>query len=208
VMIGSPVFNLEEPGRAVRPAMLLSCSRREALLAAAIALFGRHGYTQVTMEQIGARVGIAAPSVYTYFSRKDEMLETALTRATVASRLELNRALASSNSPQEAVRCMIHSHCEFVFDYPDTVRLLLTEVIHLGEAAGTRFREAQADCISDWSMVVGILTPASPTLDVRIRVHAVLAMLNDIGTSSYPRRHANVLPILTGIALPVLTTPT
>jgi AcrR family transcriptional regulator len=186
-------------------AVLQSGSRREALLSAAVEQFARHGYAQVSMDQIGAPVGISAASVYTYFSRKDEILETALTRAAAWLRVELTRTLAANVDPEEALRQLLNSYCGFVFDYPDMVHLLLTEVVHLSEPARTRFREAQNDYVSDWALIAGRLNPQLPPLHVRVAVHAVIAMINEVAISGHPRRYANITPIFTTTAQVMLS---
>jgi len=49
-------------------------TRREALLTAAIRLFNQHGYHAVSMEDIGAAVGITSASVYNHFTSKSDLL--------------------------------------------------------------------------------------------------------------------------------------
>jgi hypothetical protein len=85
------------------------------------------------------------------------------------------------------------------------VHLLLTEVVHLSEPARTRFREAQNDYVSDWALIASTLNPKLPPLHVRVAVHAVIAMINDVAISGHPRRYANIMPILTAMALAMLS---
>src|SRR5262249_5718752 len=55
-------------------------SRREAVLAGATRLFRQRGYHAVSMDDIGAAVGIAGPSVYRHFASKADLLCAACTR--------------------------------------------------------------------------------------------------------------------------------
>lgn len=47
---------------------------RQAILAAAIALFSEHGFESPTIEQIAASAGIGKGTVYNYFATKEEIL--------------------------------------------------------------------------------------------------------------------------------------
>ncbi|MRH92180.1 TetR family transcriptional regulator [Nocardia sp. SYP-A9097] len=57
-----------------RPARLTPQSRRQALLNEAMRLFARDGFAGVSMEDIGAGIGIAGPSVYNHFAVKSDLL--------------------------------------------------------------------------------------------------------------------------------------
>jgi AcrR family transcriptional regulator len=55
--------------------------RRERLIARAAELFGEHGYHNVSMEQIGAAVGMSGSAVYRHFSTKEELFAATVERA-------------------------------------------------------------------------------------------------------------------------------
>ncbi len=63
--------------------------KREAILAAAVTLFGRYGYRRTAMDEIAREAGIAKGTVYLYFPTK-EALFRALSQQT------LDRALAAA----------------------------------------------------------------------------------------------------------------
>ncbi|WP_371497899.1 TetR family transcriptional regulator [Kitasatospora sp. NBC_00374] len=52
--------------------------RRAQILAAAVGLFHRHGYHQVSMAEVAAEVGITAPALYRHFRGKPELLRCAV----------------------------------------------------------------------------------------------------------------------------------
>ncbi len=74
-------------------------SRREAVLAGATRLFRERGYHAVSMEDIGAAVGIAGPSVYRHFASKAELLCAACTRMADRLAAEAAAALSTAASP-------------------------------------------------------------------------------------------------------------
>ena len=75
-------------------------SRREAVLAGATRLFRERGYHAVSMEDIGAAVGIAGPSVYRHFASKAELLCAACTRMADRLATEAAAALSTAASPR------------------------------------------------------------------------------------------------------------
>lgn len=56
------------------PQQARSRSKREALLAAALALFGEHGYETVTIEAIATQAGSGVGTFYAYFRSKQQLL--------------------------------------------------------------------------------------------------------------------------------------
>lgn len=78
---------------------------RQALLAAAEELFGEHGYSAVSVDEIVARAGVAKGTFYNHFSDKDDIAEqTALAiRHDVRDRIETLKSL----SPDPAVHLAI-----------------------------------------------------------------------------------------------------
>jgi AcrR family transcriptional regulator len=55
--------------------------RREAILVAAMVLFDLNGYTTTTVEQIAAKAGVSAPTIFNYFGTKQEILFALVDRA-------------------------------------------------------------------------------------------------------------------------------
>jgi len=61
------------PDRAMRRRMSLD-DRRSEIVTAAAELFDRRGYANTTMDDIARTVGIAKPTLYHYFARKEDIL--------------------------------------------------------------------------------------------------------------------------------------
>ena len=55
-------------------------SRREHLLRQAVQLFAERGYANVAVEDVGATLGIAGPSIYNHFPAKVDLLQTPMKR--------------------------------------------------------------------------------------------------------------------------------
>ena len=158
----------------------LSSSTRAGVLAAAAELFAVRGVSGVSMDDIGVRVGIAGPSVYNHFANKSEILAAVLFRGADWLRVDLDRILARTRDPHDAIEQMLESYCRFVFDYPYLTQLIVTELRQLPEADRLRALDVQNSYVSEWVRVVRTLHPVWDAVRARIRVHAVLAILNDL----------------------------
>lgn len=79
--------------------------RREAILDAAVTLFDQLGYSATTVEQIAARAGVSAPTVFNYFGSKQDILYALAVRADT---LALNEALEELPSMDSMVDAMCH----------------------------------------------------------------------------------------------------
>ena len=49
-------------------------NRRQALLSAAASLFALHGFSRVSLEDLGAAAGVSGPAVYRHFPGKQAVL--------------------------------------------------------------------------------------------------------------------------------------
>lgn len=171
---------------------LVPSSRREALLAQAIRMFATRGYTGVGIEDIGAAVGIAGPSIYNHVGSKLELLVTALGRGTAALYLDLANTYAIAPTPADALRWLIRSYIRFTSANHHLVDLMITEIEHLPENERRRARQAQHDYIDEWVHLLRQVHPDVDPTSARIRVHATLTVANDAARTAHLRRNPDV----------------
>jgi AcrR family transcriptional regulator len=168
-----------DAGEGPAPVSPPRASRREALLAAATTLFARHGYSAVTMEEIGAAAGIAGTSIYQHFPGKADLLVAAFTRGAEWLQFGVSKALAAASEPGHALELVVRSYAEFVLGHTDLIGLLLTEFVHLPEGEIESLRRTQHAYVTEW---VELLRQARPSLtepEARFRTHGALAVVND-----------------------------
>jgi AcrR family transcriptional regulator len=82
--------------------------RREAILAAAVELFEQLGFTATTVEQIAARAGVSAPTVFNYFGSKQDILFALAVRADSQGLEEAIEQLPAMDSMVDAM-CHLNS---------------------------------------------------------------------------------------------------
>jgi len=161
------------------PTGLSPQSRHESILAAATRQFYERGYQAVTMDEIGAEVGITSTAVYKYFDSKAELLSAVIARASEPLSLGLTLALAAANTPAEGLLNALDAYVDFALVHHDLVGILVSEVTNLPQPQRHGVRRAQHDYVAEW---VRLLTGTRPELSpaqARYLVHSVLTLVND-----------------------------
>src|SRR5215207_7558175 len=97
--------------------------RRAALLSAAATLFAERGYAGVTIEDLGAAVGVSGPAVYRHFPGKAGMLAAILLDASRTLLDGAERVLAETSDADEALHALIRFHVEFAVGDADVIRV-------------------------------------------------------------------------------------
>lgn len=173
--LGEPID--ERPGKA---RALTHRSRREALLAAATELFAERGYASVSLEDTGAAVGIAGQSIYNHFSSKHEILATAVNRGVERLWLDLAEVLASAQDDGDALRLLVSRYVQSALVSRHLVTLIATETEHLQEEDRLRTHQFQRDYIAEWLHLMQAVHPAMSSAEARVRVQAVITIVNDV----------------------------
>jgi AcrR family transcriptional regulator len=168
------------PGSAAPKDPQLPVSRREALLAAASALFAERGYSAVSLDDIGAAIGIAGPSVYNHFQSKADVLLSVLHRGNEALWFALHQALASAEGPADALGRLLDSYITIMASNPEIITVLLSEAASLPGELRTDFRRTQRDYVAEW---VALLRRSRAELSepaARVLVHTALGLVNSL----------------------------
>jgi AcrR family transcriptional regulator len=154
-------------------------SRREAVLAAAIELFGRRGFAAVRMEDVGAAAGIAGPSIYEHFAGKADLLMAALTRGAEWLQLGLAGALVPGDPPSIALERVVRSYLAFTVEHRELMRVFLREAINLPDAERTALRRVQHQYVAEWVRLIAAARPALTDAEAWFVTHGGLAVINE-----------------------------
>jgi len=84
----------------------MRADRRQALLAAGADLFSSRGYREVSIEEIARGAGVGTGSFYTYFKGKEEFFEEILDDIEQQGRQEVDRLVASFESPLNRLKAL------------------------------------------------------------------------------------------------------
>lgn len=171
-------FDPDEPGTSalVVPA---PTTRRDEIADAAVGLFARHGYDTVSIDDVGAAVGIAGPSIYNHFASKQDVLFSALGRGYAA----LQDALGEARDLREVVE----SYVDLAHDHSDLVTVLVAESRNLDGSYQDVAQQAQLGYIGQWVALLQELRPDEDLTVSRTKVQAAQMMANSVCRTQYLR---------------------
>jgi AcrR family transcriptional regulator len=154
--------------------------RREALLAGATRLFRERGYHAVSMEDIGAAVGIAGPSVYRHFGSKAELLAAACQRMADRLAAEAGTALAAATGPADALHRLVRSYAGTALLHRDLLAVYATDAGSLAAPDRAELVRLQREYVAGWVAALRAERPGLAEPPARIAVHAGLTIVNDL----------------------------
>ncbi|WP_431953388.1 TetR/AcrR family transcriptional regulator [Nocardia lijiangensis] len=175
-------------------------SKREQLLAEAIRIFGRQGYHEASIEEIGAAVGINASSVYRYFSSKSDLLAAAFHRAGDRVSVAMTDALAEATNRPDAVRLIAARYAKLSFATPEIMPVYYAEFSNLPQAEQHKLRAIQRQNVLEWANLLD-----GDPVEARFRVHAAIGQVIDIGRlirfDARPAQLARVTALMDAVLL-------
>lgn len=141
-------------------------------------MFATFGYHGVSIEELGAAVGISGPGVYRHFPSKDALLADLLVGIS-EDLLEGGRAeVAAARGPADALERLVDRHLVFSLGEPDLIRVQDRDLASLSPADGRTVRRLQRAYVELW--VDQLVTPVG-AIDrdgARARAHAAFGLLN------------------------------
>ncbi|WP_028479380.1 TetR/AcrR family transcriptional regulator [Nocardia sp. CNY236] len=176
------VLRTELPAAPTEPATAMPrrgvpvTSKREQLLTEAIRIFGRQGYHEASIDEIGAAVGINASSVYRYFPSKADLLAAAFYRTGDRLAIAITEALAEASSRQDAVRRWADRYARLSFAMPEIMPVYYAEFSNLPQAEQHTLRAIQRQNVLEWANLLD-----GDPVEARFRVHAAIGQVIDVG---------------------------
>ncbi len=165
--------------------------RTAALLAAATTLFAERGFAGVSMEQLGAAVGISGPAVYRHFANKQAVLAAVLRQVSTMLLDGGQRVRSSTEAVDEQLRLLVAFHVDFALDSTDVIRVQDRDLASLGAEARHEVRRIQREYVELWVGVLRGLHPDESAERLRIRAHAGFGLMN---STPHSARGAGVAP--------------
>lgn len=166
------------PAAEATPRERAKVDRHDALLREAARLFAATGFDGVSLEDLGAAVGITGPAVYRHFASKRALLGAILVRA---SEDLLRGGHAVVNEPGDAeahLRALVEFHVRFALADADVIRVHDRDLPHLSDDDRHRVRRLQREYVELWIAVLGVLHPDLSADELRVRAHAGFGLIN------------------------------
>lgn len=164
--------------------------RSDAILHAAARLFAARGYSGVSLEDIGAAVGVSGPAVYRHFAGKQALLGAVLVKVSQDLISGGRRVAAESPTADQRMRALIGFHVEFALGNAEVIQVQDRDVAFLSEADRAEVRRLQRAYIELW---MAALSPLQAPEAAPIRTSCVCACRPASGSSTR-RRTARALP--------------
>jgi AcrR family transcriptional regulator len=164
-------------------------TRRSALLdAGAVLVVDRGGYQAVTIEEIAATAGVSPNTVYLHFTGKADLFVAVLRRAASWLTAAVQQASAQASSAEEALRLAIASSLELSAQHPSWTSSLADEMTNLPSDQVAELISSVEEYLDEWLALCVANAPALSVDEVRVRMRAGLAVLDDRALEAADRR--------------------
>lgn len=175
------------------PRSLAKADRRTALLEAAAQLFAERGFTRVSLEDLGAAVGISGPAVYRHFDGKQAVLGALLVGVSEELCTGGQAVVAASADPAAALRELIAFHVRFALANANVIRVQDRDLTSLTEADEHAVRQLQRTYVELWVDVLRRIHPDADPASLRVRAHATFGLINSTPHSGRTRDTGRIL---------------
>lgn len=175
------------------PRARAKADRRTALLDAAARLFAERGFDRVSIEDLGAAVGVSGPAVYRHFSGKQAVLSAILVEVSEGLSSGGARVIEEHSDAAAALRALIAFHMEFALSNADVIRVQDRDLESLADVDQHDVRALQRNYVELWVDTLARLYPRVDRADLRVRAHATFGLINSTPHSGHTRETGAIL---------------
>lgn len=106
-----------------------SASSKQAILAAALNMFARHGYDGASMPRIASLAGVAPPLIHYYFRSKENLWRETVDQSLGELHREATSILRATSAlaPLDRLRTLLQVHAQFAARCPDHFSMIVAE---------------------------------------------------------------------------------
>jgi AcrR family transcriptional regulator len=167
-----------------RPQPTGAGTRRVEILQAATKLFRDKGFAAVTVDEIGAAVGVTGPALYRHFASKEDILVSVLTTAGDRISADARRVSRVEKSPRRALRSIVQSYLVEVIPHRRLVGSYLQGTAFPADSTtAAPLRARQLEYLRYVSTVLRRARPELSSREAQTLVHATFGVLNSIAWS-------------------------
>ena len=148
------------------------------ILGAAAALFARRGFHGVSIDDIGAAVGMSGPGIYRHFPSKEAVLSDMLLHISRQLLEEGSRRAVAAEDAPAALDAMLRWHIGFALSQPALITVHSRELANVPDPAQRQIRRLQRLYVEEWVTVLIELFRGTSQARLRAAVHAMFGLLN------------------------------
>lgn len=152
--------------------------RREEILRTAAALFAERGFHGVSIDDLGAAVGLSGPALYRYFAGKEAILAEMLVGVSERLLDGGTQRVIDAAGPAAALDSLVAFHVDFALDHPDLIAVQFRDLADVPTAERSSVRRLQGRYVELWVQALCGARPGLPPATARAAAHAVLGLIN------------------------------
>jgi TetR/AcrR family fatty acid metabolism transcriptional regulator len=103
-------------------------NKRERIIAAAARFFGERGYHSTTTAEVAEAAGVAAGTIYIYFSSKEDLLVAVFEEFLERHMARLREGVERETGPEAKLRRLVFLGLELMEENPDSARIFLSQL--------------------------------------------------------------------------------
>ncbi|MDI3408128.1 TetR/AcrR family transcriptional regulator [Streptomyces cavernicola] len=184
------------------PALPVPRSRRAEILAAAVPLFARDGFTAVTNGQIARAVGLTPSALYRHYPGKVDILAAACLQAAGLLAQAVDQSLRDVTDPREAVEALAATYVAYSFEHTALTSVAEAEFVGLPAELQRPLVQAQREHIAVWEEQLRLARPGLDPRQARVLVHAGFGVVVEAGRSlrwrDSPEHRSTVTELVVG----------
>lgn len=163
------------------PAQPVPRTRRAEILAAAVPLFARDGFANVTNAQIAQAVGLALSAIYRHYPGKLDILVAACLQAAGLLAQAVDRSLHRAADPRGAVIALTAAYVAYSFEHNALNSVAEAEIRGLPADLQRPLILAQREHIAVWEQQLRGARPDLDARQARLLVHAGFGVVVEAG---------------------------
>lgn len=152
--------------------------RQAAILHEAARLFAERGFSGVSLEELGAAVGVSGPAVYRHFANKQALLGAILVGVSERLRRGGQSVIDAHDSASDRLDALIRFHVDFALTDADVIRVQDRDLASLREDDRQRVRRLQREYVELWLDVLAQIHPDRSGAELRTSAHACFGLIN------------------------------
>ncbi|HVU72370.1 MAG TPA: TetR/AcrR family transcriptional regulator [Mycobacteriales bacterium] len=178
-------------------------TRREQILREAAHLFAVRGFHGVTVEDLGAAMGISGPALYKHFPNKAAILAEML--VDISEHLLAGGQREAARDGGDLIARLVDFHVDFALSRPDLIRVQDRDIEQLSDADARKVRRLQRRYVEIWVDALCASDGRLKAEEARIRAHAAFGLMNSTPYAVDGSHTDDARPVLRAMALAALT---
>ncbi|HKN53710.1 MAG TPA: TetR/AcrR family transcriptional regulator [Amycolatopsis sp.] len=163
------------------PAQPVPRTRRAEILAAAVPLFERDGFANVTNARIAEAVGLATSAIYRHYPSKVDILVAACLQAAGLLAQAVEQNLRGVADPRDAVAVLAATYVAYSFEHTTLTNVAAAELAGLPADLQRPLILAQREHIAVWEQQLRLARPDLDARQARVLVHAGFGVVVEAG---------------------------